>query len=509
MTMSPRTLTLLLALAAGIAGCGGGGGSPASPGANPPPVATDPPPPPVSDPGPAGDGIPQYESEFEALFSLEKVHTITIAISTLEWNALLGDFDANPRNEIFRKADFYYGDAPGDGEYVPNVGFRLRGNVFSRQRPESGSGQHDPDRALQRVHFRIKFNEQFKEREDVYGSREILTRLDNKNREFRTVRSLNLKYNKNDPTYTREVFSYDLFRRFGVQSLRQAYTRLYLRIGNGPMRYMGVYLMGEHVDKSWAQRRFGKNAFVFKSLYQGHGPADLSQSDFDHNIDSGRIGAEITDPAYPGIGFDAYRPAYDLKTKRTKFAQAEARLNDLIALLTGNPTQQMLEQAIDIPALLRAQAVNAFLGNWDDYWRNGNNYYLVLNPVTDKWLFVPYDYDIVLFDRIWAIGGVAEASFMDWGADRLSGRPVLMQQVLSFEDFRRQYIGYLRELLGADSEYASRDATLTRLREQQALIEPHVDGYDAVDHTPYEPDLDAIDDFVRRRIETARLEAGF
>ena len=508
MTDTLRRSTLLLALGLGLTACGGGGGSSAPPPAvDRPPAATDPAPPPAGDPAVAG--IPLYEPEFEELFSLDKVHTITIEISTLEWNALLNDFDANPRNETFRKADFFYGDAPGDGEYVADVGFRLRGNVFSRQRPETGSGQHDPDNPLQRVHFRIKFNEQFKDREDVYGSREILTRVNNKDREFRTVRSLNLKYNRNDPTYTREVFSYDLFRRFGVQSLRQAYTRLYLRIGDGPMQYMGVYLMGEHADKSWAQRRFGRNAFVFKSLYQGHGPADLSRTDLDHNIDTGRIGAEITDPAFAGIGFDAYRPAYDLKTRRTDFAEAEARLNDRITLLTGNPTREMLETAIDIPSLLRAQAVNVFLGNWDDYWRNGNNYYLVLNPATDKWVFVPYDYDIVLFDSIWMFDGIAEASFMDWGAERLSGNPVLMQQVLSFEDFRNRYIGYLGELLGDDSEYASRDALLARLSRQQALVEPHVSGYDAIDHTPYDADLGDIYDYVTRRIATARLEAGF
>lgn len=484
-------------------GCGGGGGQPGLPPAAPLPVSIPPPAAPVSE-------QPTFSEDYLELFSLEKMHTITISISEAEWNSLLNDFDANPRNEIFRRADFTYGEG-NQAEAVNNVGFRLRGNVFSRARPEAGNGLHDPSNRLQRVHFRIRFNEQFKDAENVYGwpSQEIVTLTANKDRDFRSVRSLNLKYNKNDPTYIREVFSYDLFQRFGVETVRQAYTRLFIRIGDEPARYMGVYLMGEHVDKTWAQRRFGKNAIVFKSLYQGHGPADLAHPDLDHNIDTGRIGSELTDPVAPGYGFSPYRPAYDLKTKRRNFAEAEAELNQLIQLLTGNPTPQMLTDAIDVETLLRAQAVNVFLGNWDDYWRNGNNYYLALHPVNNRWVFIPYDYDIALFDQIWMFGDIAGASFLHWGDDRLSGSPVLMDKILGFAEFRDQYTGYIAELLNDDSPYASATAIRNRLIDLQEIVLPYSSGYDAEDSIPFSADLSAIEAYVQQRIATARAEIGF
>ncbi len=504
--MPRHTLILILAVAT-LTACGGGGsGTPSGTNVAPPPVSA-PPPPPVDD-GTAGGGdeepAPAASAEYEDLFSLGKMHTMTIGISTAEWDALLNDFDENPRNEVFRKADFTFGEG-ADTEHVANVGFRLRGNVFTRQRPELGNGPHDPDNSLRRVHFRIKFNEQFQDSESVYGlpSQEIATHLENKNRDFRTVRSLNLKYNKNDPTYTREVFSYDLFRRFDVATLRQAYTKLYIRIGDEAPRYMGVYLMGEHIDKTWAKRHFGRNAFVFKSLYQGHGPADLSTADFDHNIDTGKIGSEKTDPGFVGLSFEAYRPAYDLKTKRKDFAEGEAALNELIGLLTGNPTQQMLEDAIDIDALLRAQAVNVFLGNWDDYWRNGNNYYLARNPNDGRWTFIPYDYDIVLFDSIYMYDGLADASFLDWGSDRLSGNPVLMDKVLSFTEFRDRYAGYVAELVDG---LASPEAVSQRLEELQAVAAPHVSGYDAWDSEPFNASLAEIEAYVEARVAAARHE---
>ena len=118
------------------------------------------------------------------------------------------------------------------------------------------------------------------------------------------------------------------------------------------------------------------------------------------DADTGAIGEEITDPEFFGDSWNEYRPAYDLKTKDDEFLLAEDKLNDLIELLTGNPTQAQLEAAIDIPSLLKAQAVNVFLGMWDDYWRNGNNYYLFFDEIGEKWFFVPYDYDITFFDSM-------------------------------------------------------------------------------------------------------------
>ncbi|MBT8135682.1 MAG: CotH kinase family protein [Gammaproteobacteria bacterium] len=507
MKFSRLGVPVLLLLLAGCGG-GGGGGSELVPtvSATPPQASVAPP----ADDSNTGKDKPTFSADYLELFDTGKMHSITIAITEDEWNGLLNDINANPRSEIFRRADFVYGAGTAT-EQVANVGFRLRGNIFSRQRPEAGSGPHDPDNSLRRVHFRIKFNEQFQDSESVYGlpSQEVPTLVENKNRDFRSVRSLNLKYNKNDPTYVREVYSYDLLNRFGAMTLRQAYTRLHIKIGDEPVRYMGVYLMGEHVDKTWAQRRFGKNGFVFKSLYQGFGPADLAAADFDHNIESGKIGSEITDPAFASIGFDAYRPAYDLKTKKKDFLEGETYLNELIGMLNGNPTQQMLEDLIDIRSLLRAQAVNVFLGNWDDYWRNGNNYYLVRNPNDGKWVFVPYDYDIVLFDSIWAFSNIADASFLRWGDDRLSGDPVLMEKVLAFADFRDEYAGYVAELLADDSEFASLTAVRTRLQELQSVVAPHVSGYDAIDPEPYNDDLSAIEDFVRDRIAAARREIAF
>ena len=505
---SPVAIIVLVLLATLAGGCGGGGGGSAMrPATGMPPPVPAPPPAPIQN---VFEPVPTYESDYEALFSLDSMKTIHIRISEEEWNSLLNDVDHNIRAEVSRRADFFFGDDVATAQYVPGVGFRIRGNLFSRKRPEAGGGPHDPAATLVRAHFKIKFNEQFDEDESAYGppSRDIPEQSLYKGRTFRGVRGLDLKFNKNDPTYMREVFSYDLFRRVGVHTVRQAYAKLYIQIGDEPERYMGVYLMGEHLDKSWARRRFVENSYLFKCLYQQFGPADLSAGDRDHNADTGAIGEEITDPEFFGDSWNEYRPAYDLKTKDDEFLLAEDKLNDLIELLTGNPSQAQLEAAIDIPTLLKAQAVSVFLGMWDDYWRNGNNYYLFFDEVGEKWFFVPYDYDITFFDSIFGVSGVERAPFMRWGDGRLSGNPVLMDRVLSFAAFREQYAGYIRALYDSDENILDINSVTQRLNDLREVVQPHTTGYEALDETPYNSSHAEIRDFVLDRTAHAVQEVG-
>ena len=83
--------------------------------------------------------MPAYASDFEELFSLDSTKTIRIQISESEWNGLLNDVDHNRRSEVYRHANFFYGEDLATAEQMADVGFRIRGNVFSRKRPEDGT----------------------------------------------------------------------------------------------------------------------------------------------------------------------------------------------------------------------------------------------------------------------------------------------------------------------------------------------------------------------------------
>lgn len=452
--------------------------------------------------------VPAYEAGYEAFFSLDAAPAaMTLHFTVAEWNGLLRDFDANPRNEVYRQADFTYGEGAA-AVALPKVAVRLRGNVWSRVRPEDGGGLHDPAHALVRAHFKVKLDETFDGDESVYGSADLPLDDGLGGRSVLGVKSFNLKHNRGDPSYLREVVSYDLFRRAGVHAPRAAFARLSVKIGDEPVRYMGVYELIEDVDKAFLKRRFGANAWAFKSLWQQFGPADLSRGDRDGSATSGRTGIEVTDPASAAAapGFQAYRPAYDLKTKEDEFVQAEAALDDLVTLLAGAPTREQLEAAVDVQAFLRAMAVNALVGMSDDYWRNGNNYYLAKRADDGRWTFIPYDYDLTFGFE--CIGDpVASSPFVAWAASHGSQvNPVLADRILAIPVFARDLRRYVAAYTsGADPVFHW--STLgPRLSALEAALGPHLGGYDAWAETAWDPALGDLQGYVNARVAVAATE---
>jgi spore coat protein CotH len=452
-------------------------------------------------------------------FALDRVQSLHLTVTEAEWNALLHDFDQNPRNEVYRRARLVRGDDPATGAVFEDIGLRVRGNAFTRERPEvdgHGDGRHHADNPLRRVHWKLRLDERFDEDESVYGppAVDLPERPGNRGREYGPgVRVLNLKFNNDDPTLLREVLSYDLFRRFGVPAPHAAFARLTLAIGDAAPRPLGVFVLVENVDEQWLARRGlsapGAPDVLFKCLYQDQGPADLSRPDGAAGPDAGVIGVERVDPATPAEwpGFQPYRPSYDLKTDRDAFAAAEAALNDLVRLLAGAPDEAALdaalEAAIDVDALLRATAASVFLGMADDYWRLGNNYYLARRPDDGRWLFVPYDYDRT-FGTDTVGPAPATSSFLGWGVGGVV-RPVLLQRVLAIPRFRAAYLDAVAELV-ADGGPASEAVLRARAEELQALVVPSAGDVAALDPFPFDADLAPLLDYVRTRVAVARDE---
>lgn len=454
--------------------------------------------------------LPRRAEDFEALFALDTLKTLRVDFTLDEWNALLGDYDRYARNELSRRARLSIAIGDDAPEVFEDVGVRVRGNVFSRERPEAGEGLHDPAALLQRTHLKIELDETFDGDESVYGSADLPVIPANDGRSFRGVRSMSLKVNRDDPSYLREVVAYELFRRAGVEAPRAALARLFVRIGDEPERYLGVYALIEDVDSTWLRRRFGDVAPLWKCLWQQLGPADLTRTDTDGDLGRGLSGVERTDPATPAEGATwsdarSYRPSYDLKTQRSRGVEAAARLNALITTLSRARTSAELRAVIDVEALLRALAVNAFVGMSDDYWRNGNNYYLAERPDDGRWLFIPFDYDRTFGVRT---TGPREdtSSFRSWGSGgNVPGAP-LATRVLANDDLERSYLRYVEALAAGDDApfaWARLEPLFTAL---QALVAPHVTGYDGDDPEPFDADLSEIRAFVEARRRVAEAE---
>ena len=391
---------------------------------------------------------------------------ITVSMTTDEWNRLLKRYDEFSHNVDYFHADFTYRKGNEVFE-IEDGGIRLRGNT-SRRRPEGNGGQeHDavnPD--WHHCHFGINFRKFHKD--DVHT--------------IKGIRKVNLKWFKDDPCYVRELFCYDLFRRYGIwTAAHDIYCRLWLKIGDSEPAYYGVYQMIEPIDDEFIERRvdgmFGNDkGFLWKCGY-ADGPADLNGLDGSWSIDLDN-----------GINY-----TYEFKGDEEDYDAAKEQLEDFILKLQGKGEESFynwIKTVCDVEFLLKTYAVNVAVGMCDDHWNNGNNFYLYFNS-KDKFdyqlFFLPYDYDNTL-GTSWHIGVTSDPGRQDpynWGDTGL-----LMERLMRFDEFRKIYRDALKELVDPENGLMDTDASMARIKAWQERISPYVSNDTGEDMSIYDKAAD-------------------
>lgn len=407
------------------------------------------------------------------LFDLDDLPVITLRITEDDWNQYLTNFDNNPNNGLYVPAAFTMQKGDGRVYYRDSIGLRPRGNT-SRRRPEGNAGEphnrYSPN--WHHAHFGVRF-----------------TKYDSGQRFFGMDRIV-LKWFNNDPAYCREIYCYDLFRRFGVWSApRASYCRLYLEIVLEPegqytaektqRAYFGVYEMIEGIRKGYLDDR-RKEGYIpdtqgnlWKAAYNSQGQADL------FNTDRSRMGVSDEEHTY----------CYSLKTNKTNISAAQNQLVDFIDGMMPLPSgseqlKSWLTEHIDIDLFLRQLAVNVMVGMWDDYWINANNYYFYFDS-NNRFYFIPYDYDNTL-GTSYLISDAGTQDLLHWGSRE--GDRLLVKKVLSIKDFEDTYKRYIKELAASDELFGT-EGSKARLYRFRNLIQPYIsnDTYedmDLIDQTP-------------------------
>ncbi len=380
------------------------------------------------------------------LYEIDALPEITITVTEQDWNQYLKNYDNDPDNSEYVPVAFTFAKR-GEIFHRDSVGLRPRGNT-SRRRPEGNVGEmHQKDNAQwHHSHFGIKFTE-YPTGQRFFGSDRIV-----------------LKWFHEDPTYVREVYSYNLFHRFGVWSApRASYCRLYIYVqGDSKPAYFGVYAMIEGVRKGFLadRRKDGflpdDQGYLWKAAYTNMGGANLSSAD------QSKMGDSNDGNDYP----------YDLKTnEKTSLHIAKSQLAAFINGMTPLPSgsaelQTWLEQNMDVDLFLKAQAVNVMVGMWDDYWVNQNNYYFYFD-LNGRFYFIPYDYDNTLGTSNNINPGTQNPLY--WGSR--NGDRLLIKKVLSIPAFEAQYKAYLQELAAGEFAYEN---SRERIIAWQNMIRPYV-----------------------------------
>ena len=370
---------------------------------------------------------------------------ITISVSVDEWNRLLGLFDKDKNTKEYIHCDITYKKG-SETHKVEDAGVRLRGNT-SRRRPEVGNKTHQTnDTDWQHCHFGVNLRKFVKD----------------SNHEIKGIRKFNLKWFKDDPCYVRELFCYDLFRRAGIWTAAfDVYCRLWVHVeGDAKPAYYGVYEMIEPYDDKYLNKRkklFGSTeGNLWKCSYDSHGPADLNDPNANMGEDNNR---------------DDF--TYELKETGGDFENAQAQLKDFMLKLKGKGDESFkkwIQEVCDVELLMRTYAVSVAVGMWDDYWNNGNNYYLYFN-ITDKYdykiFFIPYDYDNSLGTSNWY--DAAKQDPLNWGDEG-----ILMKRMMKFPEFKQIYIDELKRLVNPTNGLMNQTAATQRILDWQSKIRTYI-----------------------------------
>ena len=392
------------------------------------------------------------EGELAWVFDMNVVPEITINVTQSEWNNLLKAYDQNSNTAEYVHCDAEF-KSKGETHYFEDAGLRLRGNT-SRRRPEGNGGEMHQTNNTDWHHCHFMLNLRKYQKDDAH--------------ELHNVRKLHLKWHKDDSAYCRELYCYDLFRRYGIwTAVYSSYCRLWIHVeGDSQPAYYGVYEMLESIDDKYLKKR--------KELFGDH----------KHNLWKCCHGATLNynDIYNSSIAFDDNSGnyySYELKTNTENFAAAKEQLIEFtrnVTQRTGQDFHDWIASVCDIRLLLRTYAVNVVVGMWDDYWNNSNNYYIYFNSSDKnnyKFFFIPYDYDNTLGTSHYC--GVQEDSArhdpLQWGN---TGSSPLIGKILSFDDYRAIYVEALNELCSPENGLFHWESSVARINGWHSMIRNYV-----------------------------------
>ena len=423
---------------------------------------------------------PEYDSRtkaLDAIFNPDELGKIILVFDRSEWNKHLDYCDLELHHEENVVAKGFYFAKDNKEWFFKDIGFRIRGNT-SRIRPQDFIGKYVP------AHFALDFEEWLTKEDDADKKEKKLAGA---------AKGLILKRFKDDPTYSREIYGYNMFRQNGIWiAPRAAYTRLIIQIQEADGSYetinYGVYAMIEEVKKQFLKERTtpesGGNLTSNKgNLWKLSWPSDFK------NIDANSIGEEsskkITDANGNVTGIKVQSFPYDFKSGGL-FEEAKTQLIDFINELNALPNckdgnndeadiatiKDFYTNKMDGDLFLKTYAVSVILGMWDDYWMNSNNFYFYFDE-SGKAYFIPFDYDNIL-----GVNGlntdIAKHSPIAWGNLDDGNRP-LIQKILQVPEYMQAYKVYLDEFSNEES-YFDDDKSIERIKKWQEMIKPYIYG---------------------------------
>lgn len=390
----------------------------------------------IPDPVYVADGEPSNReiqiADYQELFSNQVRHTFIIEFDQQEWDGLIQDMEdyndlyGNYRSNNYRKVTITYIDDDST-KVIRDVGFRSKGNIYSRRIPIDEWGNP------REIHFMLKFNETFDIPEDQPAYNALKTR------EVFDIEQLLFKWNNQwDPSYTNEIYSYEMFETIGVPIPQASYAEVRIVI-DGKTELVSFYNIFEHYDEEFIRKNFqDEPSKIVGDLYKGSWSGN-----FDPIYDSSLYGVRNSELNS--------RPIYSKESNKDLIDYS-----NLVLFTYGinhsdlDLRKTYIEENFDVDSFIRTMAMNVLLGNPDDYRGNINNYYFYFDE-NDFMTYIPFDYDNSL-----GSGWNGDPAFIDytlgndiyiWGQFDWSPEPVLWDNIIYYEEYQILYENYLMQFI--------------------------------------------------------------
>ncbi|MEM8908076.1 MAG: CotH kinase family protein [Bacteroidota bacterium] len=354
------------------------------------------------------------------LYDLPQVNEIKLTFAQSNWSNVL-DSLKQAGNDDRLIATLHL-----NGEQFDSVGVRFKGNSSYYSVRNSNSSK---------LPFNVKVNYIKKEQTFKGG--------------YKTLKLSNVF---RDPSFLREVLSYEIANRY-LPSSRANFSKVYVN-----EEYLGVYNNTESIDKVFLRKHFGYDQGTLVKCDPSWSKKQASKCPK----------GDKASLMYLGEDSLCYESLYEIKS--------DAGWKDLISLTKVlNKKNEDLEKYLNIDQVLWMHAFNNVLVNLDSYaGRLCHNYYLFQDSFG---LFQP-----ILWDMNLSIGGFrydgTGSSLSNEKMQKLSpfihykspNRP-LISQILQNALYRKVYIAHMRTIL---KDFFSNQAYLDRGRQIQQIIDLHV-----------------------------------
>ncbi len=245
------------------------------------------------------------------------------------------------------------------------------------------------------------------------------------NQDYQGFRTIKLSNGQNDPSFVREVLSYEIARKY-MKVPQSNYAEVHI---NGA--YHGLYVNTESINSDF------QNDYLY---------ADRDNTRFKCNPESVFSG-NGSSLAYLGTDSASYEDYYELKSD---FAWQD--LIDLTYTISNNPTD--LESILDVDRALWMLAFNNVLVNLDSYTGPFRQNYYLIKDDNNRMNTITWDLNESLggFEMINNGGGPGSANLQNLiQLDPLlrlgeSDWP-LIDVLLSDDTYRRMYIAHMRTII--------------------------------------------------------------